>query len=66
MAKVTEYLGDGVYATWDGYRVWLDCRAQQGLSPGPDGQPSIALDEHVFSALVEFLDRIRQAEGAKA
>lgn len=44
------YLGDGVYATWDGWHIWLDLRAQ-----GPD---KIALDPSVLDALQEFRDRV--------
>ena len=41
------YLGDGVYASWDGYHIWLDLRAQ-------DSTTRIALDPEVFRALVAF------------
>lgn len=40
------YLGDGVYASFDGYHIVLDLRAQ-----GPD---RIALDPSVFRALQLF------------
>lgn len=45
---IEAYLGDGVYATWDGYMLSLDCRAQ-----GPVDR--ICLEPEVFSALGDFL-----------
>lgn len=49
------YLGDGVYATHDGYSVWLDCRGQVGLSLGPSGTPGICLEPVVLKHLIEWL-----------
>lgn len=45
------YLGDGVYASYDGYHIWLDLRAQN---------PSIriALEQPVFEQLVEYQKHI--------
>lgn len=40
------YLGDGVYAVFDGYNIVLDLRMQ-----GPD---KIALEPDVLDALFEF------------
>jgi hypothetical protein len=61
MANPETYLGDGVYATHDGYHVWLDCRAQPGLTIGPSGAPSIALEPPVLRELMRFVERC-QAE----
>lgn len=44
------YLGDGVYAEFDGFSVVLDLRGQ-------DSTTSIALEESVFDALVAFGNR---------
>lgn len=44
--KIKDYLGDGVTASYDGYHVILELRAQDGNQ--------IALDPVVFSALVRF------------
>ena len=44
------YLGDGVYASFDGYSVWLDLRAQ-------DKTTRIALEPKVFAALQKFADQ---------
>lgn len=41
-----EYLGDGVYASFDGYHIVLDLRAQ--------GSDRIALEPAVFRRLVQF------------
>jgi hypothetical protein len=50
-----EYLGDGVYATFDGYHVWLDCRGQDGFSIGPGGHRAIALEPPVIARLNKFV-----------
>jgi len=49
MAKILDdrYLGDGVYASHDGFHIWLDLRGQ-------DGTTRIALDSQVQKALVLF------------
>ena len=41
------YLGDGVYASFDGYMIWLDLRGQ-------DSTTRIALEREVFIALVQY------------
>lgn len=41
------YLGDGVYASFDGYQIWLDLRGQ-------DSTTRIALEPQVFDALCLF------------
>jgi hypothetical protein len=45
------YLGDGVYASFDGYQVWLDLRAQDHFPMAPSGYPGIALEGVVLGAL---------------
>ncbi len=45
------YLGDGVYASFDGYQVWLDLRGQ-------DSTTRIALEPIVLAALKQFVDEI--------
>ena len=45
------YLGDGVYAQFDGYHVWV--WTSDGLHPGD----KIALDPSVLKALIEFAGR---------
>lgn len=48
-----EYLGDGVYASFDGYHVWLDLRAQ-------DPSIRIALEPPVITALMRYVHHIDQ------
>ena len=47
------YLGDGVYASCDGYHIWLDLRAQ-------DPNVRIALEPPVFKRLLEYEKRLRK------
>lgn len=46
-----EYLGDGVYATFDGYQVWLDTRGQSPVN-------RIALEPEVLASLLAFYHRM--------
>lgn len=55
------YLGNGVYASFDG-KVWLDCRGQDKLSTAPSGYPGIAIDGVVLGALNDYVDAIRSAK----
>jgi hypothetical protein len=48
------YLGDGVYASFDGYHVILELRAQPPTTP----TTRIALEPAVFDRLVEYRARI--------
>ena len=48
------YLGDGVYATYNNGMIWLDCRAQEELSEGPNGTPAIGLEPETLKALIAF------------
>jgi hypothetical protein len=41
-----EYLGDGVYASFDGYHIWLACNYHF--------QQVIALEPAVFARLIEY------------
>lgn len=51
------YLGDGVYARFDGYQVWLRTTRE-------GGKHEIALDRDVYNHLVEFIESLN-AENAK-
>lgn len=42
-----QHLGDGVYASFDGYHIWLDTRAQSPIN-------RIALDPATYHALVQY------------
>ena len=50
-----EYIGDGVYASWDGFGVILDLRMQ-------DSTTRIYLEPEIFQRLVEYRDRITKKE----
>ena len=49
--KTEDYLGDGVYASFDGYHIVLDLRAQ-------DNTTRIALEPAVMHALEQFRKRV--------
>lgn len=53
-----EYLGDGVYARWDGYHVWLDLRGQAGRA----GTWEIGMEPPVLRRFEAFVRRVRIAE----
>ena len=46
-----QYLGDGVYASYDGYQIWLDLRHEDVLT-------RIALEPEVFKALLAYAKTI--------
>jgi len=50
------YLGDGVYASYDGFHIWLDLRGQ-------DSTTRIALDWQVLRELDRFKAIIEKGEG---
>jgi hypothetical protein len=45
-----EYLGDGVYATFDGYHIWLTT----GSHEHDEATNRIALEPAVFEALLKY------------
>jgi hypothetical protein len=49
-AKSDSYLGDGVYATFNGWQLWLDLRDQD------DSQ--ICLEREVWEALQRYMIRM--------
>ena len=50
------YLGDGVYASYDGYYIWLDLRGQ-------DNTTKIALEPPVFLNLLAFKAKVTKRKG---
>ena len=48
--KDQEYLGDGVYASFDGFQIWLAANHHSNVV--------IALEPSVFDALVAYRDRL--------
>lgn len=55
-----DYLGDSVYAEWDGYHVVLT--TENGFPTDPSNR--IALDPDVLAALQRYVARVK-AEGTK-
>lgn len=51
------YLGDGVYASFDGYHVWLDTRGQEPVN-------KIALEPYVLKELWSYVERLKQSAEA--
>ena len=51
------YLGDGVYASFDGYQIWLDTRAQDPVN-------RIALEPNVYYALISFVENLKHPASA--
>ena len=57
MTKIEDrYLGDGVYASYDGLAIVLDLRGQ-------DDSTKIFLEGLVFAELTAFAEDIRKASG---
>ncbi len=57
MTHPATYLGDGVYATFDGYHVVLDLRGQ-------DNTTRIALEPDVLKSLNAFVERVTRERTA--
>jgi hypothetical protein len=51
VASKAEYLGDGVYASFDGYQIWLAANDPQNKV--------VALEPEVFAALVAYAEELR-------
>lgn len=57
--KSDAYLGDGVYASFDGYQIWLSAE-------GVNGMNEIAIDDQTWRALVAYRERlVAQQEAAQ-
>ena len=52
------YLGDGLYASFDGYQIWL-------RAPQMEGDHLVALEPPVYAALVAFHTALTKAQPAK-
>lgn len=48
--RIAEYLGDGVYASFDGYMIWLAANRPENKV--------VALEPEVMAGLVRFADRV--------
>ena len=58
MSKQETYLGDGCYASFDGYQIWL-------RSPREAGDHTIALEPETFIALMRFKDALANRSNVK-
>ena len=54
MNKFKAYLGDSVYASFDGYHIWLT--TENGYPDDPRNQ--IALEPSVFEALIRYQEHL--------
>ena len=59
MIREEEYLGDGLYASFDGYSITL--RAPRG----PDGDHWVGLERPVYEALKRFAEKVGLDEKAE-
>ena len=48
------YLGDGVYASFDGYQIWLTTQRSGSRTD------SIALEPAVYAKLVEYVAKLKE------
>lgn len=55
MLKEREYLGDAVYAGFDGYQIWLTASDLEGVN-------TIAIDPDVMKKLIEYNERIKKLQ----
>ena len=55
--RAETYLGDGVYAIFDGYNVWL-------RAPREGGDHCVALEPEVLDALLRFVKALHIEEPA--
>lgn len=58
MTGSVKYLGDGVYASFDGFQIWLDTRAQLPVN-------TIALEPVVMASLIEYYKEVTQKPPSK-
>lgn len=48
----SKYLGDGVYASFDGYQIWL--------AVNNSDNPVVALEPEVMEALIEYNNDLKE------
>jgi hypothetical protein len=56
--KELQYLGDGVYASFDGYQIWLTVNDHRN-------PPVVALDEGVMERLIEYSKSLKKSENTE-
>jgi hypothetical protein len=47
-----KYLGDGIYASFDGYRIWLTVNHHENKV--------VALEAHVMVTLIDYFEEIQK------
>ena len=52
-----EYLGDGLYADFDGYQIILSANDRVG---GPGSTDKVALEPGVVDAFIRYIHRLRE------
>jgi len=52
-----DYLGDGLYADFDGYQIILSANGRVG---GPDSTDKVALEPGVVQAFINYIIRLRK------
>lgn len=60
ISRLQEHLGDGVYALFDGYGIWLHANDHA------DPTDRIYLEPEVFAALTRFNDKAEAMKKAQA
>lgn len=54
MDERKRYIGDGVYASFDGWNIWLRTKRDNGMH-------EIALEPEVYASLVNYAADLREA-----
>jgi hypothetical protein len=49
--KYASYLGDGVYASFDGYQIWLEADGENHIN-------RIAIDDSTLDSFLKYKDRL--------
>ena len=55
LAQFNDYIGDGVYASFDGYYIWLKAGGME------NDDNAIALEPTVFAALLDYQKKLVEA-----
>ena len=53
MIEKETYLGDGVYASFDGYQIWL--------AVNQESNHVVALDPNVFAKLCQYVEMLKMS-----
>ena len=63
MSEKETYLGDGVYASFDGYQIWLKTQECERCTCGHIEFEGIALEPAVLEALVIYATKVWVKKG---